>query len=226
MRSFPATTIEFTQPIQMRFNELLAGVRGDVAVKVFGDEFEPMLRAANQIAGVLRGIDGAQDVKVEQTSGCPSSTSRSTRTRSPGSASASRGAGRDRRRGRRPRGRRCFRRRPALPDHRPAAGSMREDLEALKTCRSRFRARRRANARAIIPLKEVAIFILREGPNQISRENGKRRVVVHANVRGRDLASLVAEAQAKIAEQVTLAGRILARMGRPVRESDRGARSG
>ena len=70
-RDCPATVYEFTQPIQMRFNELLAGVRGDVAVKVFGDEFEPMLRAANQIAAILRGTKGATDVKVEQAAGLP-----------------------------------------------------------------------------------------------------------------------------------------------------------
>ena len=60
---------EFSQPIQWRFNELIAGVRGDVAIKVFGEEFEPMLRVANQIASLLRGTNGAEDVKVEQVSG-------------------------------------------------------------------------------------------------------------------------------------------------------------
>ncbi len=62
---------EFSQPIQLRFNELLAGTRGDLAVKVFGEEFKPMTKAANQIAAILRGIAGAEDVKVEQTSGLP-----------------------------------------------------------------------------------------------------------------------------------------------------------
>ncbi|MGP6433936.1 efflux RND transporter permease subunit, partial [Pseudomonas paraglycinae] len=62
---------EFSQPIQLRFNELLAGTRGDLAVKVFGEEFEPMLRAANQVAAILRGTEGADDVKVEQTAGLP-----------------------------------------------------------------------------------------------------------------------------------------------------------
>src|SRR6266516_5681686 len=61
----------FSQPIQMRFNELIAGVREDLAVKVFGDEFGPMLRAANQIAAVLSGVDGAANVKVEQVTGLP-----------------------------------------------------------------------------------------------------------------------------------------------------------
>ncbi|MBX9650400.1 MAG: CusA/CzcA family heavy metal efflux RND transporter, partial [Xanthobacteraceae bacterium] len=67
----PGNVYEFTQPIQMRFNELLAGVRGDIAVKVFGDEFEPMLRAANEVAAALRAVPGATDVKVEQASGLP-----------------------------------------------------------------------------------------------------------------------------------------------------------
>ena len=71
MRELPGNNYEFTQPIQMRFNELLAGVRGDIAVKVFGDEFEPMLRAADQIAAILQADQGATDVKVEQASGLP-----------------------------------------------------------------------------------------------------------------------------------------------------------
>jgi cobalt-zinc-cadmium resistance protein CzcA len=82
VRDLPGNAYEFTQPIQMRFNELLAGVRGDIAVKVFGDEFEPMLRTANQIAGILRGLNGAADVKVEQVTGLPCSRSQSIRLRS------------------------------------------------------------------------------------------------------------------------------------------------
>ena len=69
MRELPGNNYEFTQPIQMRFNELLAGVRGDVAVKVFGDDFEPLLRAADQISAILQATKGATDVKVEQASG-------------------------------------------------------------------------------------------------------------------------------------------------------------
>src|SRR6266540_2734336 len=67
----PGNKIGFSQPIQMRFNELIAGVREDLAVKVFGDEFGPMMRAANQIAAVLRRVDGAANVKVEQVTGLP-----------------------------------------------------------------------------------------------------------------------------------------------------------
>ena len=88
VQKLPGNNFEFTQPIQMRINELLAGTRGDLAVKVFGEEFETMLPAANQIATILRGIAGAQDVRVEQVTGLPSSPSRSTKPKSRGSASA------------------------------------------------------------------------------------------------------------------------------------------
>jgi len=71
VKTLPGNAYEFTQPIQMRFNELIAGVRGDIAVKVFGDEFDPLLRAANQIASILRSVDGASDVRVEQVAGLP-----------------------------------------------------------------------------------------------------------------------------------------------------------
>jgi heavy metal efflux system protein len=71
VRALAGNTYEFTQPIQMRFNELIAGVRGDVAIKVFGEEFGPMLKAANQIASILRATKGAEDVKVEQVTGLP-----------------------------------------------------------------------------------------------------------------------------------------------------------
>ncbi|MES2462704.1 MAG: CusA/CzcA family heavy metal efflux RND transporter, partial [Armatimonadota bacterium] len=67
----PGNNYEFTQPIQMRFNELIAGVRGDVAVKIFGDEFDKLLPTAQSIAGILRSISGAEDIKVEQVSGLP-----------------------------------------------------------------------------------------------------------------------------------------------------------
>ena len=71
LQKLAGTSFSFSQPIQMRFNELIAGVREDIAVKIFGDEFEPMLKSANEVAGVLRGIHGAQDVRVEQVTGLP-----------------------------------------------------------------------------------------------------------------------------------------------------------
>ena len=201
----PGNNYEFTQPIQMRFNELLAGVRGDIAVKVFGDEFEPMLRSANQIAAILRGLDGAADVRVEQATGLPfleiavnkaeiarRGLSLSAVQDLIGAAVGGRDAGvvfeGDRR----------FEIVVRLPD------SLRTNVEALKNLPVPLPPSNARSRPATIPLKEVAIFTLGEGPNQITRENGKRRVVVTANVRGRDIASLVSEAQDKIAEQVQL----------------------
>jgi cobalt-zinc-cadmium resistance protein CzcA len=195
---------EFTQPIQMRFNELLAGTRGDLAVKVFGDEFDAMLPLANQVAGILRGVQGAEDVKVEQVSGLPFLEIRINKAEIArlglshmavqdiiGAAIGGREAGvlfeGDRR----------FEIVVRLPD------AVRDDLEALKNLPVPLAAGS-SGRMASVPLKQVATFTFAEGPNQISRENGKRRVVVTANVRGRDIASVVAEAQAKVGAEVKL----------------------
>jgi cobalt-zinc-cadmium resistance protein CzcA len=188
---------EFTQPIQMRFNELIAGVRSDVAVKVYGDDFTAMSGTADQVAGILRGIDGAADVRVEQISGQPTITASVDRT-----AAAAQGvhasdaadalaialAGREA--GQVNEGDRRFdvvvrladdlRNDPAVMARLPV---MPEDAES---------------GAPTVPLSAVARFDVAEGPNQISRENGKRLIVVQANVRGRDLGSFVKEAQAAI----------------------------
>jgi cobalt-zinc-cadmium resistance protein CzcA len=204
VRRLPGNNYEFTQPIQMRFNELLAGVRGDVAIKVFGEEFEPMLRAANQIAAIVRGLEGAADLRVEQATGLPfleikvdkkeiarRGLSLSAVQDLIGAAVGGREAGivfeGDRR----------FDIVVRLPE------TQRTDLEALRNLPVPLPSSG-GRSMATIPLKEVASFTQGEGPNQISRENGKRRVVVTANVRGRDIASLVAEARASIAERVQL----------------------
>ena len=195
---------EFTQPIQMRFNELLAGTRGDLAVKVFGEEFGTMLPAANQVATVLRGVQGAEDVRVEQVTGLPFleiaidkaeigrlGLSHFAVQDVIGAAIGGREAGvlfeGDRR----------FDIVVRLPD------AVRDDLEALKNLPVPLPANSSGKA-ASVPLKQVASFSFSEGPNQISRENGKRRIVVTANVRGRDIASVVAEAQEKVGSSVTL----------------------
>jgi cobalt-zinc-cadmium resistance protein CzcA len=196
---------EFTQPIQMRFNELLAGTRGDLAVKVFGEEFDTMLPAANQVATVLRSVQGAEDVKVEQVTGLPFLEIRIDKAEIArlglshfavqdviGAAIGGREAGvlfeGDRR----------FEIVVRLPDY------VRDDLEALKNLPVPLPGAGAAGRMASVPLKQVASFSTAEGPNQISRENGKRRIVVTANVRGRDIASVVAEAQTKVAAGVTL----------------------
>ncbi|MFC5423185.1 MULTISPECIES: efflux RND transporter permease subunit [Hyphomicrobiales] len=202
----PGNNLSFTQPIQMRFNELLAGTRGDLAVKVFGEEFEPMLAAANQIANILRGLEGAADVSVEQATGLPFQEIKIDRDEIErrglsltavqdviGTAIGGREAGLvfegDRR----------FDIVVRLPD------GIRADVDALLNLPVPLPAAAGQGATgATIPLREVASIEIAEGPNQISRENGKRRVVVTANVRGRDIASLVNEAQARIAQEVQL----------------------
>jgi cobalt-zinc-cadmium resistance protein CzcA len=199
---------EFSQPIQLRFNELLAGTRGDLAVKVFGEEFEPMTKVANQIAAILRGIAGAEDVKVEQTSGLPFLEVRINKSEAAryglstgaiqnviGTAIGGRDAGivfeGDRR----------------VPVVVRLTDKIREDREALENIPVPLAAGPNGRAASVL-LKQVASFEVSEGPNQLSRENGKRRVVVTASVRGRDIGSLVAEARAKTAQQVNHQGGI------------------
>ncbi len=201
----PGNKFGFSQPIEMRFNELIAGVREDLAVKVFGDEFAPMVRAANQIAAVLRGVEGAASVKVEEVSGLPfleikidkgeiarRGLSLSDVQDAIGIAIGGRAAGLvlegDRR----------FQIIVRLPD------ALRSDIEALENLPIALPQTTPGAPAATIPLRHIASFNLAEGPNQVSRENGKRLVAVTAEVRGRDIGSLVDEAQAKVAQRVTL----------------------
>lgn len=200
----PGNALEFTQPIQMRFNELLAGVRGDLAVKVFGDETGPMLKAAGQIAAILNGIEGAADVKVEQAGGLPFLEITADRAEI-ARRGLSVGAVQDvvsaavggREAGMVFEGDRRFAIVVRLPD------AVRGNMDALRSLPVPLPA---AEGRppATVPLRQVASLRVVEGPNQISRENGKRRVVVQANARGRDIGSLVTEAQAKVAAGVQL----------------------
>jgi cobalt-zinc-cadmium resistance protein CzcA len=201
----PGNVYEFTQPIQMRFNELLAGVRGDIAVKVFGDEFEPMQKAANQVAAALRSVRGATDVKVEQAGGLPVleiKVDKAAIARRGLSVSAVQdviGAavgGQDA--GVVYEGDRSFDIVVRLPE------SVRSDLEALSNLPVALPKATPSSPVQSLPLNRVAQISFTEGPNQISRENGKRRIVVTANVRGRDLGSVVEEAQAKVAQGVKL----------------------
>ena len=201
----PGNAYEFTQPIQMRFNELLAGVRGDIAVKVFGDEFEPMLRAASDVAANLRAVRGAVDVKVEQAGGLPVleiKVDKAAIARRGLSVSAVQdvigAAVGGQEAGVIFEGDRSFEIIVRLPE------SVRADLEALSNLPVALPKATPNSPVQSLPLNRVAKFSFAEGPNQISRENGKRRIVVTANVRGRDLGSVVAEAQQRIARNVKL----------------------
>jgi cobalt-zinc-cadmium resistance protein CzcA len=205
LEKLPGQIYEFTQPIQMRFNELLAGVRGDVAVKVFGDEFEPMLHAANQIAAALRSTRGATDVKVEQINGLPTldiAINRGEIARLGLSVAAIQSvigaAVGGQEAGMVFEGDRRFEIVVKLPEDRRA------DLEVLRNLPVTLPPLSPGAAVQTVPLSRVADFRFIEGPNQISREQGKRRVVVTANVRGRDMASVVDEAKSKIDQSVKL----------------------
>lgn len=202
----PGNNYEYTQPIQMRFNELIAGVRSDVAVKVFGDDFEQMTSTATKVASVLRSVDGAADVKVEQTTGLPmldvkldkEAIARNGLNVSDVLDIVSIAVG-GREAGMLFQGDRRFQILVRLPD------KIRDNIDALGNLPiplPKPSGAASSSRPSFIPLKSIARFDVEEGPNQISRENGKRRVVVQANVRGRDIGSFVAEAQSKIDAEV------------------------
>lgn len=194
---------EFSQPIQLRFNELISGIRSDVAVKIFGDDMDVMNKAATEAAAVLQKLDGASEVKIEQTTGLPVLTVSIDRSKAARyglniadvqSTLATAIGGR--RAGTMFEGDRRFDILVRLPEN------IRTDVDAIR--RLSIALPKNGNAAtAFIPLSEVATLDISPGPNQVSRENGKRRIVVSANVRGRDLGSFVSEAQTAI-RQVTL----------------------
>ena len=199
----PGNNYEFTQPIQMRFNELISGVRSDVAVKVFGDEMAVMEATAQEISEVLERIPGAADVKIEQTTGLPMLTVQIDRaklarlglsmTEVQETAAIAIGG---REAGALFQGDRRFDILVRMPD------SVRNDIEALK--RLPIKLPTSNGSVAFAQLGDVADFEIAPGLNQVSRENGKRRVVVTANVRGRDIGSFVTEAQAQLQEKVKI----------------------
>jgi cobalt-zinc-cadmium resistance protein CzcA len=212
-QKIPGNNYEFTQPIQMRFNELISGVRSDVAVKVYGDDLAVMNKTATEIEAVLQAIPGAADVKVEQTTGLPMLTVRLDReslaryglpvadvqeliSTALGGTTVGQIFEGDRR----------FDLVVRLPE------KLRTDLAYLQNLPVPLppsepgpatSALQRSLARTV-PLREVAQIEIAPGPNQISRENGKRRVVVTANVRGRDLGGFVTEAQSRVTSAVTV----------------------
>lgn len=202
----PGNKVGFSQPIEMRFNELIAGVREDLGIKVFGDDFGQMQRTAARIADVIRKIDGAESVKVEQTTGLPFveiGIDKAEIARRGLSLAAVQDLIETAIGGRNAglvfEGDRRFQIIVRLND------ILRNDIAALEGLPVPLPHARQDGPAPTIPLSAVASFQVTEGANQISRENGKRRVVATAEVRGRDIGSLVDEAQAKVAEQVKLA---------------------
>lgn len=196
LREIPGNNYEFTQPIAMRFNELISGVRSDLGVKVMGDDLDQLLASANAILKVLNRIDGVADARVEQVTGLPVLSVLPKRVAiaryglnvsdvqdlvatAIGGESAGLIFKGDRR----------FELVVRLPE------KLRQDLNQLERLPVPL-----PNG-GYVPLMEIASLSLAPAPNQISRENGKRLVVVTANVRGRDLGSFVQEAQQRIAEE-------------------------
>jgi heavy metal efflux system protein len=215
----PGQNYEFTQPIEMRFNELIAGVRTDLAVKVFGDDMEQLRGTAEKVAAVLEQIDGAADVRVEPVSGLPTLSVEPDRE-----ALARYGvslgdlqetveiAVGGRRAGKIVEGDRRFdivvRTRDDVRGNTDRIARLPVPVVRVEgdSTPHHFDERRasRVGARDFVPVSSVARLEIAEGPNQITRENGKRRVVVTANVRGRDLGSFVDEARERVTRNVAV----------------------
>ncbi|WP_339467362.1 CusA/CzcA family heavy metal efflux RND transporter [Pseudomonas lurida] len=198
----PGSAYELSQPIQLRFNELISGVRSDVAVKVFGDDMNVLNKTAGEIAETLQELSGASEVKVEQTSGLPVLTINIDRDKA-ARFGLNVGDVQDtiavavggRQAGTLYEGDRRFDMVVRLSD------ALRTDIDGL----SRLLIPVPGNASGqlgFIALSQVASLDLVLGPNQISRENGKRLVIVSANVRGRDIGSFVEDAEAALIAQV------------------------
>lgn len=199
LEELPGNNYEFTQPIQMRFNELISGVRADLGIKIFGDDLDQLVLTANDVLKVVNSIEGAADARVEQVTGLPTLSVIPNRTAlgryglnvadlqdwvsaALGGESAGIIYEGDRR----------FELVVRLPE------TTRRDIDRLK-----FLPVPLPNG-DYVPLEEVATLDISPAPAQISRENGKRRIVVTANVRGRDLGSFVSEVQASIRENADI----------------------
>ena len=193
LEALPGNNYEFTQPIQMRFNELISGVRADLGIKIFGDDLDQLVLTANDVLKVVSALDGAADARVEQVTGLPTLSVIPKRTAlgryglnvaqlqewvstAIGGESAGIIYEGDRR----------FELVVRLPE------TTRRDIDRLK-----FLPVPLPNG-DYVPLEEVATLDISPAPAQISRENGKRRIVVTANVRGRDLGGFVKEVQEAI----------------------------
>jgi cobalt-zinc-cadmium resistance protein CzcA len=195
----PGIGFSFTQPIEMRFNELIAGVRSDVGVKLFGDDLEVLRERGERIARVVASVPGAADVKLEQTAGLPVIRVRVDRDRcarygiSVGdvldtveAARAGKVVG------------------TVFEGQRRFSLVVRFDDETTRSLDALGNVPVASPSGASLPLGQLAEITLDSGPAQISREAVRRRIVVETNVRGRDVASFVAEARERLAREVPL----------------------
>jgi len=195
---FPGMTVAFSQPIEMRLNEMIAGVRSDVAIKIYGDDLDTLRRLSDEVQAVLETIPGRGEVSGEQLVGQlilqvrvdPQAVARyGVPTRNVLNVVEAVG---NRKVGEIREGQRRFPLVVRLPD------GQRTDPDTLAATLIP------TATGSVLPLSQVAQVVETEGPSTINREWGRRRITVQCNVRGRDVGGFVAEAQKKIAEQIKL----------------------
>ena len=195
---------DMTQPIEMRFNELIGGVRSDVAVKIYGDDLDKLALTGDQVAAILRRIPGATDVRVAQTEGFPTFDIQFDRDAIARYGLSMQDVGEtvSTALGGRPAGQ-LFEgdRRFDVVVRLPAA--QRNDLDSLGAIPVMLPAAE-GQPRSSVPLRQLASFGFTDGLNEVSRDNGKRRLYVEANVRGGDLGSFVSQAQQRIEREIKL----------------------
>lgn len=193
---------DVTQPIEMRFNELIGGVRSDVAVKLYGDDVEKLAITAKQISNVLRKTPGAIDTRVAQTGGFPTfdivfdrdAIARyGLKIKDVSDTVSAALAG--------------------LPSGQVFEGDKRFDVVIRMPIEQRNNLEivgslpivvSERGQQSTVPLRQLVQFKFIQGLNEVSRDNGKRRIYIEANVEGRDLGSFVADAQERIAQEVKL----------------------
>lgn len=206
VEQLPGNRYEFTQPIQMRFNELIGGTRGDLAVKIYGDDYVTLEKVGQQISHILQQIPGSEDIKESQAQGQPTldiqinkeAISRLGLTESDVLEAAATAIGGSNA-GVVFEGDRRFELMVRLPEH------LRSDLKTLERLPILLPNHQRNHLLfPYVLLSEVASLKMTEGINEILRENGKRVYIVQSNVRGRDLGSFVSSARAKVEAEVKL----------------------
>ncbi len=199
LKGLPGVELSISQPIAARVDEMVSGVRSQVAIKLFGDDLDVLKEKGDEIARVLSGVKGATDLRVERVSGQEYLTIDINRT-----AIARFGLnvedvndlieiavkGRDAT--------------IVYEGERRFAATVRFPAEYRSSIEAIGNMTLRAPSGAVVPLKDVAALKLADGPAQVSRESAKRRLVIGTNVKGRDLGGFVAEAQARIQREVNL----------------------
>lgn len=205
LENVPGNAYEFTQPIEMRFNELIAGTRGDLAIKVYGDDYVALEKLGTQISQILAKISGSEDIRSTQAEGQPTLDIQVKKE-----AVSRLGL----------RGKDVFEVVSAAIGGSPAGTvfegdrrfdifirlpqEMRHNIALLETLPIALPREKGGTSYSYVPLREVASLKMQEGINEVNRENGKRVFIVQSNIRGRDLGSFVREAKEQVQEQVKL----------------------